>query len=307
MIVSDHEGINFCFAGLLLNRGVNVLLADLALRHEAKELVESHSDGSPRAVFLKTDVTSWSDLTRMFEVAHEEFGSIDIVCPGAGVFEPHSSNFWRPPGQLPSRDDPKGGRYACLDINITHPIRVTQLAISYFLSATPKVSLDNPKSIIHISSTAGQIFSLPTPMYHASKHAINGFVRSLAYLESTLGIRVAAVAPGIIKTPIWTSEKIALITADDEWILPEDVAEVMVTLVEKTEISNRIREKAEQGELIKVGGGSIIEISKGRLRDVQPFNDPGPGTAPGAAASGIGPLMDEVQGLLSVDGWGKLS
>ncbi len=243
----------------------------------------------------------------MFKVAHEEFGGIDIVCPGAGVFEPHFSNFWRPPGQLPSQDDPQGDRYACLDINITHPIRVSQLAISYFLSATPKASTSNPKSIIHISSIAGQTTSLAVPLYHASKHAISAFVRSLAPLESTLGIRVAAVAPGVIKTPLWTSENLAMIKAEDEWVLPEEVAEVMVALVEKTEISCQFGEGAEQGKTIKLDGGNIIEVSKGRLRDVQPFNDPGPSKGPGNTASGIGQITDEVYALLNVDGWGKPS
>ena len=241
----------------------------------------------------------------MFEVAHEKFGGIDIVCPGAGVFEPNFSNFWRPPGQFPSRDDPQGGRYACLDINITHPIRVTQLAISYFLAAEPKVSISNPKSIIHIASMASQTSSLPVPLYHASKHAINGFVRSLAHLESSLGIRVATVAPGNIKTPIWSSDKIALIKAEDGWVMPEDVAKVMIALVEKTEISQGVGEKAEQGQKIKIGGGSVIEVAKDRIRDVPQFNNPGPSGVAGSAASGVEQFVDEVHSLLRVDGWGK--
>lgn len=242
----------------------------------------------------------------MFEVAHGEFGGIDIVCPGAGIFEPYFSNFWRPPGQLPSKDDPKGNHYASLDINLTHPIRTTQLAISYFLSAKPKVSIDNPKTIIHISSTAGQLAVLPAPMYCASKHAINGFVRSLATLETAVGIRVAAVAPGVIKTPIWTEEMLDMIKTEDEWVLPEDVAAVMVDLVEKTEMSSRFGENAEQGETIKLGGGSIIEVAKGRLRDVQLVNDPGPSGA-GTTSSGVGQLIGEVHNLLDVEGWGKVS
>lgn len=251
-------------------------------------------------------MTSWLDLSRTFHVAHQEFGGVDIVCPGAGIFEPPSSNFWRPPGQLPSKDDPQSNHYACLDINITHPIRVTQLAISYFLSAKPKVSPTNPKSIIHISSIAGQLTLLPLPLYCASKHAISGFVRSLAHLESTLGIRVAAVAPAIVKTPIWTSEKLVMIKAEDEWVLPEEVADVMVDLVEKTEISSYFGEKAEQGEMIRIGGGSVIEVTKGRLRDVQTLNDPGPSGA-GTTVGGMAELYEEVYGLLQVDGWGNPS
>ena len=85
------EGINFCFAQLLLQNGCNCLIADLALRPEAQVLVEKHSTrsgSSARAVFQKTDVTDWVQLERMFDVAEKEFGEVDIVCPGAGIFEP---------------------------------------------------------------------------------------------------------------------------------------------------------------------------------------------------------------------------
>jgi NAD(P)-dependent dehydrogenase (short-subunit alcohol dehydrogenase family) len=43
-----------------------------------------------RAVFQKTDVVDWEQLERMFEVAVREFGDVDIVCPGAGIYEPVS-------------------------------------------------------------------------------------------------------------------------------------------------------------------------------------------------------------------------
>lgn len=81
-------GINLSFATLLVENGCNVLIADLALRPEAKVLVEKHSTGSARAIFQQTDVCDWAQLERMFEVAEKEFGEIDIVCPGAGVYEP---------------------------------------------------------------------------------------------------------------------------------------------------------------------------------------------------------------------------
>lgn len=88
------EGINFSFAQLLLQNGCNCVIADLALRPEAQVVVDKHSAKSgsaARAVFQKTDVTDWAQLERMFEVAEREFGEIDIVCPGAGVYEPVSA------------------------------------------------------------------------------------------------------------------------------------------------------------------------------------------------------------------------
>ena len=73
-----------------MDNGCNVLIADLALRPEAQAIVEKHAGQSEtaRAIFQQTDVTDWSQLDRMFEIAEKEFGEIDLVCPGAGVYEP---------------------------------------------------------------------------------------------------------------------------------------------------------------------------------------------------------------------------
>lgn len=128
----QQPGINFCFAKLLLEHGCNVLLADLTLRPEASQLVSTYTTGSPRAAFQETDVTSWGALSRMFSAALTRFGGVDIVCPGAGIYDPAWSNFWHPPGSALSRDSEEGGRYASLDVNVVHPIRVAQLAILLF-------------------------------------------------------------------------------------------------------------------------------------------------------------------------------
>ena len=86
-----YSGINLSFARALLTKHCNVVFADLALRPEAQELVSSHANHSQspaKAVFQKTDCRDWQDLERMFHVASKEFGGADIVCPGAGVYEP---------------------------------------------------------------------------------------------------------------------------------------------------------------------------------------------------------------------------
>lgn len=273
-----------------------MLFADLSLRPEAQNLVDEHSsknEGKPRAVFLKTDVVDWTQLSTMFEVADREFGDIDLVCPGAGVFEPHWSNFWHPPGSTKSKDDPNGGSYATLDINITHPIRVTQLAISYFLSPTHgnKAGPSHPKRIVHISSVAGQGAALISPLYFASKHAISAFVRSLGSMEETNAIRVNAVAPGIIKTPLWTENKEKmqfLDEAQDEFATPEEVALAMLDLAQDATLP----------------GGTILEVGKESRRVVPLFNNPGP-QGPGLSASNHGVADDEIHGWLREDGWGK--
>jgi len=244
----------------------------------------------------------------MFEIAQQHFGAVDIICPGAGVYEPPFSNFWYPPGpNSPSRDSPDGGRYALLDINLTHPIRVTQLAISHFLVANPPASPQNPKTVVHISSIAGQATPLPVPIYNATKHALNGFVRSLAPLEARLGIRVAAVAPGVVKTPLWTehAEKMKALGSSDAWVTPEEVAQVMVALVDKDEMGSVVGD-LEKGEKIPIRGGSILEVSKGKVRDVRAFNDPGPGGQPGNTVSNMDQLEEDVWNALGAKGWGML-
>jgi NAD(P)-dependent dehydrogenase (short-subunit alcohol dehydrogenase family) len=285
-------------ASLLLSKGCNVVIADLVLRPEAKELVDKYSSkedaSKPRAVFQKTDVTDWKQLEAMFDRCNTEFGGVDIVGPGAGVFEEPWSNFWYPPGSKESRDAPDSGRYKMLDINLTHPIRVTQMAIAQFLNPKDgkKANPANPKRIVLTSSIAGQTFSLSVPLYHASKHAISGFTRCLEPLESTLGIRVNCVAPAVVKTPLFLEhpEKLKMVDQDAEvgWVLPEEVAEAMVKLMEDEEL----------------GAGTILEVGPKKHRVVPAFNNPGP-TGEGISAAGAAEVVQEVFGLLSQEEWGQ--
>ncbi|KAF2215332.1 hypothetical protein CERZMDRAFT_56912 [Cercospora zeae-maydis SCOH1-5] len=302
LVTGAGSGICFAFARLLLEKGCNVVIADIALRPEAEQLVKQYSaqdDNKPRAVFVKTDVVNWDQLANAFDVADKEFGGADVVCPGAGIFEPHWTNFWIPPGTGASKDKLHGdndvGHYALFDVNLTHPIRVTQLAISKWLnppegSKCGKVSANNPKRVVHISSIAGQGPSFPAPMYVASKHAISGFIRSLAPLEETLGIRVNGVAPGVIKTPLWTDhpEKMTLLDEkQDEWVEPEEVADAMLKCVESDEVV----------------GGWVLEVLKGATRNVDWKNAEGP-QGPGGTASNGAVNAAEIFGWLGQPGWG---
>lgn len=344
--LTEKTGINFSFAKKLLTKGCNVLFADLALRPEAQELVSNHSNASQspaKAIFQQTDVRDWKQLERMFHVASKEFRNIDVVCPGAGVYEPvrpqsrtieileHRnkemltistqpfSNFWYPPGIPPSTDTPTSNHYAHLDINLTHPIRTTQLALSHFLSerssssSTSPSDIASPKHIIHISSIAGQLTPLAGPIYNATKHAINGFVRSLAPLDKRLGVRVTAVAPGVIKTPLWTDnpEKLKLLTKEDAWVTPEFVADTMVALVEQesVEVENaggsglNTGDSREGKRMVRIEGGMILEVAKGRVRVVEQFGDMGP-SGEGNTVGNMKVADEEVFERLGSGRWG---
>ncbi|CAH0019816.1 unnamed protein product [Clonostachys rhizophaga] len=195
IVTGAGSGINYSFAKLLLENKCNAILADLAFRPEAAELVSSYSDGNttPRTIFMLVDVTNWKQLEEMFELAENEFGHADIICPGAGVFEPTTSNFWIPPGTGSSSDLPQKNR-------IRHSISICRTLFD---------------------------------------HAISGFVRSLAALEQPPNsnvppIRVAAVAPGIVKTHPYglRAKKIQWLNSEkDQWVTPEEVADVMLSLI----------------------------------------------------------------------------
>ncbi|KAL6900166.1 short-chain dehydrogenase/reductase [Trichoderma evansii] len=280
IVTGGGSGINLAFAQLLLSRNCNVVFADLELRPEAKDVISKHqSEDKSQASFIKTDVTSWTDLANMFSFALEKYGDIDIVCPGAGVYEPHWSNFWHPPGSSESRDTIDKGHYALLDINLTHPIRATQMAISHWLyprppvegskftAAPPKASLSNPKRVIHISSVAAQIPVWRAPLYAAAKFGLSGFVRSVARLEPLFGVRVNAVAPGVVQTPLWTEHPEKLININlskDAWVTPQEVAQAMLRCVEDDENI----------------GGTVLEVGAGNTRKVETYNDPGPDRDP---------------------------
>ena len=91
IVTGAGSGINLAFAQQLLDGGCNVLFADVSLRPEAQQVLAAHANSQPslgRAVFQETDVRDWKQLQRMFERAEAEFGEVQIVCPGAGVYEP---------------------------------------------------------------------------------------------------------------------------------------------------------------------------------------------------------------------------
>lgn len=189
------SGITLDFVKLLLAKGTSVLVGDLALRPEAEEVAAKYPAGGVVSfTFHKTDVSSWPDLASLWKKALEIFPQVDLVVPGAGVYEPDTSSFWLAPGVdgSPSTDDAnsEAGTYKTFGINLMHPIRLAQHALSYWTQK--KIKGD----ILFLGSIAGYTATVGTPFYYSSKHGLHGFVRSLAPIRGRLGIRVSCVAPG---------------------------------------------------------------------------------------------------------------
>ncbi|KHN98857.1 HCO3, HCO3-transporter family [Metarhizium album ARSEF 1941] len=255
IVTGGGSGICLCFVKLLLGKGCSVVVADISLRPEAAELLDEYSQGDPRVgdgsrpfvLFHKTDVTSWAQLTSLWKTAIEAHGKVDIVVPDAGIFEPAWSSFWKAPRtetnpDTPSRDagDAELGHYATTDLNLTSPLRLSQMAIGHWTTNRQKGCL------VLVGSIAGYLDTPIRPLYHTTKHGIHGFVSCMAPLRDALGIRVGAVAPGPVKTSIWdqgftmTEE----MTDNMAWVDMRDVAQAMYQLVVDE----------------KMGDGTILEV-----------------------------------------------
>lgn len=284
-------GISLAFSRFLLEKGCSVIIGDLRLSAEAETLLQEFphpsSDGKPSAIFQKTNVVSWPQLTSLWDTAVKEFSTIDIVVPGAGVYDPPWSNFWQPPNtqtnpNSKSRDaaDADPGHYGILDVNLVSPIRLSQLAISHWTQKK------QPGCLVHLGSMAGHLTDISTPLYFASKHGLHGFVRSLADLKKHLNIRVSAVAPGPVKvcflsflhnrsiissgltdqmffkTGLWSADQARAdeILDDCRWITIDEVVQAMYELVVNEEM----------------GDGTILEVTPKMTRVVPEFNSPPP-------------------------------
>ncbi|EON66894.1 hypothetical protein W97_06297 [Coniosporium apollinis CBS 100218] len=277
IVTGGGSGIGLAFVDLLNSKGCSVVIGDLQLRAEAEELVNKASNGA-KILFKKTDVTKWDELAGLFEFTEKELGAPDIVCPGAGIFEPSWSNFW---------DDTENNGYKTVDININHPVKATRLAIRSFLKA------NKPGVVVHISSIGGQTTRLSVPIYCATKAFINHFVRGMTELDEREGIRVVAVAPGLVRSPLWfkeNPEKLKSVGENDLWIEPSEIAEVLLAVTQDPAYK----------------GGTVIEASgQGRTRRVEVFNDAGPpgiGHAAGANMS----LEEDVHAMLVKERQAKL-
>ncbi|CAJ2500442.1 Uu.00g032950.m01.CDS01 [Anthostomella pinea] len=114
--------------------------SDIALRPEAEETLSRFphppKDGSPSAVFHQMDQSDWSQISETWDFALRTFGRVDLLCPGAGIWEPPTYTFRNPPGTSPqSKDDPKAapGVYQIFAVNLMGPIRFVQPALDYWL------------------------------------------------------------------------------------------------------------------------------------------------------------------------------
>jgi len=181
IITGANSGIGFATARTFLAEGAARVY--ITGRRQA-ELDEAAASLGARAVGVQGDVTTYSDLDRLYALVKAQDGRVDVVFANAGYAAP------APLGSL-TEDHVDG----LLNTNIKGVIWTVQKALP----------LMGPGSSVILSASivASKGFS-DWSLYSASKAAVRSFARTWSSDLKGRNIRVNAVSPGVIETPAWT-------------------------------------------------------------------------------------------------------
>jgi len=186
VITGARRGMGKSHALLLAKAGAKVVVSDIS-EEECQAVVEEIEKAGGEAVAVKCDVTKKEEVEKMIQTAVKQWGRIDVLVNNAGILQ------FKPFLEITEEDWQK-----VLDVNLK----------GYFLcaQAAAKEMVKRKKGvIINIASIAmGQVgVGFQTlAHYAASKGGIIAFTETIAAELAPFNIRVNAVAPGAIETPM---------------------------------------------------------------------------------------------------------
>lgn len=176
LVTGSGRGIGRGCAEALADAGAHVIA--VARSKDEIEEVAAHSSGLIEA--WVADVTHDAILSRI-----EEIDGLNILVNNAGGNRPQ-----------PFLDVDTASLDFVLDLNVRAAFRVAQAA------ARAMTRHENPRSIVHMSSQMGHVGSPNRTVYCMTKHAIEGLTKAMAVELAPNGIRVNAVAPTFVETPM---------------------------------------------------------------------------------------------------------
>jgi NAD(P)-dependent dehydrogenase (short-subunit alcohol dehydrogenase family) len=182
VITGGASGIGAATCRLFVEEGARVVVCDV-LDAEGEKLVAGLGD---KAVFVHTDVTREADLTAAIDTATDRFGRLDCLFNNAGA-----AGTDKPVAET----DAEG-----LERTVALLFSAVLLGIKH---AAPVMRKHGSGSIINTASVAGLQAGLGPHVYSAMKAAVIQLTRTLATELGEDGIRVNAICPGGIVTPIF--------------------------------------------------------------------------------------------------------
>lgn len=184
LITGGTGGIGSATARLCAARGASVVIADLdAAAGEA--LLREITAGGGRAAFVRADIGREGDVEAIVAFAVSTFGGLHGAFNNAGIDTGHTA----------IADTSLDQWQRNVATNLTGTFLCMKYEIAHMLA-------HGGGAIVNTSSTSGTIATVTSADYTASKHGVVGITRSAAVDYSARGIRVNAVLPGGIATPM---------------------------------------------------------------------------------------------------------
>jgi gluconate 5-dehydrogenase/3-oxoacyl-[acyl-carrier protein] reductase len=239
LVTGASRGIGAATARALDHAGARVALVSRDI--DALTLIAKELQNDP--VILVADLADANAAVDVAARALEEMQCVDVLVNNAAVT-----------ARLPTQDLTADMIDTLMAINVRAPLLLIAALI-------PSMTQQGRGSIINLSSVSSLLGTPRRSAYAASKGALDAATRSLAMELGPSGIRVNAVAPGVVDTALWAKNKtVAGVVEDIEaltplrrWATPEDIADVIAFLA-----SDGAR--FVTGETIAVDGGMARTI-----------------------------------------------